>query len=786
MSKPIFPETDHSTPETETTLSPALYYHSHPRPGKIEVISTKPLTTQSDLSLGYTPGVAEVCMEIHRDPSLANLYTSKANLVAVISNGTAVLGLGNIGPLAGKPVMEGKAVLFKKFSNIDVFDLEINETDPEKFVEIVASLAPTFGGINLEDIKAPECFYIEEKLREKLDIPVLHDDQHGTAIIVTAAFINSIKLTGKSIKDVKLVCSGAGAAGLACMNLLVDLGVTQKNITLVDIDGVIHSERENLTKQHKPFAHKTKNRTLAEALVGADYFFGLSAADILKSEMLLTMAEKPVIFAMANPRPEIDPDLARKTRPDAIVGTGRSDYPNQINNVLGFPYLFRGALDCGARTFNTEMKLAAANALAELTRKAAEPSLASAYKGSKLKFGPDYIIPKPFDTRLLSTIAPAVAKAAMETGVATRPIADLDAYANSLHATVDQSFSIMRQIYNLARANPKRIVYPEGEDSRILQTAQTVIAEQIGHPIILGRRDVVMEQIAELGLTMVEGTEFTLIDPQTDAQIDEFSEAYYQLRQRDGVTRAEAAVQLRSRWMIWASLMVKFGQADAVVCGISGRFMRYLPLAANIVNGRAGTSHIFALQLFMSKDRLLFLADTHVQTNPTAEQIAEMTQLACAEVENFGIKPRVALLSHSNFGSSRTPQSLKMQEARRIINQRWPHIEVEGEMQADTALSMETMNRIFPESSLKEPANILIFPDIDSANISFNLMRMTAPNADYIGPILLGMEQPVHILSPEAPVHRAVNLSALAVVHAQGYGKLPSATTSTRKTRSSL
>ena len=779
---PTLPEDSLATPDTDTELSPALYYHAHPRPGKIEVVSTKPLTTQSDLSLGYTPGVAEVCMEIFRDPKLANAYTSKANLVAVITNGTAVLGLGNIGPLASKPVMEGKAVLFKKFANIDVFDIEINEKDPEKFVDIVASLAPTFGGINLEDIKAPECFYIEEKLREKLDIPVLHDDQHGTAIIVTAAFMNSIKLTGKDMSKVKLVCSGAGAAGLACMNLLVDLGVTRSNITLVDIDGVIHSGRENLTVQHKPFALETEARTLAEALVGADYFFGLSAADILKPDMLLKMAEKPVIFAMANPRPEIDPDLARKTRPDAIVGTGRSDYPNQINNVLGFPYLFRGALDCGAVTFNTEMKLAAARALAELTQKAAEPSLASAYKGSKLKFGPDYIIPKPFDTRLLSTIAPAVAKAAMDSGVAARPIADLAAYAAALHETIDQSFSIMRQIYNLARTNPKRIVYPEGEDPRILQTAQSVIAEQIGHPIILGRRDVVMENIAELGLTMEEGTDFTLIDPQTDEQLEEFTEAYYQLRQRDGVTRNEAAVHLRSRWMIWASLMVKFGQADAVVCGISGRFMRYLPLAANIVNGRNDTSHIFALQLFMSKERLLFLADTHVQTNPTAEQIAEMTSLACAEVESFGIKPRVALLSHSNFGSSRTPQSLKMQEARRIINQRWPNIEVEGEMQADTALNMDTMHRIFPASTLKEPANVLIFPDIDSANISFNLMRMTATNADYIGPILLGMDQPVHILSVDAPVHRAVNLSALAVVHAQGYGRSP---ITQRKTRTS-
>lgn len=760
--------TQPTAPETETAeLSPALHYHSHPRPGKIEVISTKPLTTQADLSLGYTPGVAEVCMEIHRDPTLANNYTSKANLVAVISNGTAVLGLGNIGPLASKPVMEGKAVLFKKFSNIDVFDIEVNETDPDKFVDIVAALAPTFGGINLEDIKAPECFYIEQKLREKLDIPVLHDDQHGTAIIVCAAFMNSIKLTGKDKTKVKLVCSGAGAAGLACMNLLVDWGVPAANITLVDIDGVIHADRDKLTEQHKPFAHKTTNRTLAEALNGADYFFGLSAAGILKPEMLQTMAEKPVIFAMANPRPEIDPDLAKSTRPDAIVGTGRSDYPNQINNVLGFPYLFRGALDCGAKTFNTEMKLAAAEALAKLAQKAAEPALANAYKGSKLKFGPEYLIPKPFDSRLLSTIAPAVAKAAMETGVATRPIADLAAYAASLHSTIDQSFSIMRQIYNQARANPKRIVYPEGEDPRILQTAQSVISEGIGHPIILGRRDVVEAQIAELGLSMTEGDEFTLIDPQTDAQLDDFTEAYYQIRLRDGVTRQEAAVHLRSRWLIWACLMVKMGQADAVVCGISGRLMRYLPQAAQIINGRNDISHIYALQLFMSKDRLLFLADTHVQANPTAEQLAEMTKLACDEVRNFGITPRVALLSHSNFGSSKTGQSLKMQEARRIISQRWPDLAVEGEMQADTALNMEVMSRIFPASQLDAPANVLIFPDVDSANISFNLMRMVAPGADYIGPIMLGMDHPIHILSVDAPVHRALNLSALAVVHAQ-------------------
>lgn len=756
--------TKHANPELRAA---ALKYHSDPRPGKIEVVSSKPLTTQADLSLGYTPGVAEVCLEIKDHPDSANLYTSKANLVAVVSNGTAVLGLGNIGPLASKPVMEGKAVLFKKFANIDVFDIEIDEKDPDKLVDIIASLAPTFGGINLEDIKAPECFYIEEKLRARMNIPVLHDDQHGTAIIVTAAFINALHVAGKDKENVRLVCSGAGAAGLACMNLLVDYGVPAAHITLVDIDGVIHADRPNLHPTHKPYAHPTKARTLADALQSADVFFGLSAAGILKPEMLMTMAPKPIIFAMANPTPEIMPDLARAARPDAIIGTGRSDFPNQINNVLGFPYLFRGALDSGATTFNTAMKLAAAHALAELARMEPEPGLATAYKGSKLKFGPEYLIPKPFDNRLLSTIAPAVAKAAMESGVATRPIADLATYAAGLHASVDKSFAIMRDILNLAKQDPKRVVYPEGEDPRILQAAQAVVTQGIAHPILLGRRDVVLDHIADLGLSMRENTDFTLIDPQEDVRIEHYANQYYELRKRDGVTHGEALIHLRSRWLTWAALMVREGTADAIVCGISGRFMRYLPIAAHIINGHKGTEHIYALQLMMGKDRLFFMADTHVQTNPTAEQLAEMTLLATQEMRQFGINPRVALLSHSNFGSSVTPQSLKMQEARRIISQRWPDIQVEGEMQADTAMNMDVMARIFPESALKEPANLLILPDVDSANIAFNMVRMVAPDMDYIGPILLGLEKPVHIVSVDAPVRRVISLTALAVVQAQ-------------------
>jgi malate dehydrogenase (oxaloacetate-decarboxylating)(NADP+) len=763
--------------EKEQLREAALKYHAEPRPGKIEVVATKPLMTQADLSLGYTPGVAEVCLDIREHPEHAHKYTAKSNLVAVITNGTAVLGLGNIGPLAGKPVMEGKAVLFKKFADIDVFDLEVAETDPEKFVETVVRLAPTFGGINLEDIKAPECFYIEEQLRERLDIPVLHDDQHGTAIIVLAAFINSLRVTGKDKAQVKIACSGAGAAGLACMNLLVDYGVPIENITLADVDGVIHADRANLSEQHRPFAHKTKARILTDALEDADYFFGVSAGNVLKPAMVKKMADRPVIFAMANPTPEIMPDVALEARPDAIVGTGRSDFPNQINNVLGFPYLFRGALDCGASTFNTEMKVAAAEALAALARREVDASVAQAYRGERLRFGPEYLIPKPFDPRLLSTIAPAVAKAAMDTGVARRPIANLRAYGEELLGKVDQSFSIMRQIFMQAQPlegeAPKRIVYPEGEDIRILQTAQEVVNLGIGKPVLLGRPDVVEPLIRELGLTFTLGEDVELINPQDDERLPAYAEEYYNIRKRDGVSRGEAQVHLRSRWLTWACLMVRRGEADAVVCGVSGRFMRFLNVAAHLINDDRSTDHIYALNLVMSPSsgsnggQLLALCDTHVQVNPTAGQIAEMTAMACAELQHFGVSPRVALLSHSNFGSSVTPQSRKLQEARELIVQHYPHINVEGEMQADTALNMRVMNRIFPASVLQEPANTLIFPDVDSGNIAFNLLRMTMPGAEYIGPILLGMQKPVHILSIEAPVRRVVNMTALAVVQAQ-------------------
>lgn len=749
----------------------ALLYHSLPRPGKIEVVPTKPLTTQEDLSLGYTPGVAEVCRAIAADPEQVYHLTSKGNLVAVITNGTAVLGLGNIGPLAGKPVMEGKAVLFKKFAHIDVFDLELNETDPDKIVDIITALAPTFGGINLEDFKAPECFEIERKLRERLDIPVLHDDQHGTAIILLAAFMNAMSLVGKDKNKVKIVCCGAGAAGVACMQLLLEYGVPIKNITMVDVDGVVYKNRPQMNAILTPFAHETKNRTLADAMHGADAFFGLSVGGALKPEMVATMAAKPIIFAMANPTPEIMPDEAKTAKPDAIIGTGRSDFPNQINNVLGFPYLFRGALDCGAKTFNTAMKLAAAHALANLARKEADAALSVAYKGKRLKFGTDYFIPKPFDARLLSTIAPAVAKAAMDSGVATRPIEDLDAYATRLRGTADQSFTLMRQIMTEARKAPKRIVYPEGEDPRILQAAQNVINEGVARPIILGRESVVKGLIHDLGLPMKVEEDFDFIDPWHDPKLSTYASSYYELRKREGVLPPEADLQMKNRWPAFAAMMVRQNDADAMVCGVSGRFNRFLRLTAPIVGKKPGVHGVYALQLLMNRGQVYFIADTHVNVDPTAEEITEMTYLACEEVKHFGIHPRVALLSHSNFGSSDAPSAQKMKHARELLAAHYPDIVVEGEMQADSALNMDVMRAVFPNSALPEPANILIMPGVDAANIAFNLMRCMSPDGlDYIGPILLGMNKPVHILAPQSSVRRIVNMSALAVLQAQLQG----------------
>ncbi len=745
----------------------ALAYHSLPRPGKIETVATKPLVTQEDLSLGYTPGVAHVCEAIAEDPTQANGLTSKANLVAVVTNGSAVLGLGNIGPLAAKPVMEGKGILFKQFANIDVFDLEINENDPDKLVDIIASLAPTFGGINLEDIKAPECFEIEKKLRERLDIPVLHDDQHGTAIIVTAAFINSLHLTGKKKDKVKIACAGAGAAGLACMNMLVDYGVPRENITLIDKEGVIHADRKELNEHTQPFASKTKDRTLADAVKEADYFFGLSAGGILKPEMVKSMAKQPVIFAMANPTPEIMPDIAKAARPDVIIGTGRSDFPNQINNVLGFPYLFRGALDCGAMDFNMAMKLAAAEALAMLARKEADASLEKAYKGRTLKFGEDYLIPKPFDSRLLHTIAPAVAKAAMESGVAANPIKDLKGYAHSLQGANDQSFNIMRRIFNSAAKDPRRIVFPEGEDMRVLKAVQTLVNEGIAKPILLGRTPFVEPLLQEAGLSMQPGKDFELIDPTTDPRVHEYAKAYYDIRKRQGVLPPEAVITLRGKWATFAAMMVKLGDADAMVAGVTGRFHKFLRVITPIIGKEKDAKGIYALQLVMQGGKVYFIGDTHVNTNPTPEQVAELTYRAHHVVKQFGIDPRIALISHSNFGSAHDESAKNMREAFKLVRDQWPDLMVEGEMQTDAALNMEVLQRVFPESTLKEPANVLIMPNVESANIAFNLLRSVQSDGEYIGPIMLGLEKPVHILSVDAPVRRIVHMAALAVVEAQ-------------------
>jgi len=745
----------------------ALFYHMAPTPGKIEVIPTKPLTTQEDLSLAYSPGVADACNEIVRDGDEIYRLTAKGNLVLVVTNGTAVLGLGNIGAEASKPVMEGKGVLFKKFANIDVFDIEINEKDPEKLVDIIASLEPTCGGINLEDIKAPECFYIERELEKRVKIPVFHDDQHGTGIIAVAAFINAMYLTKKDKKKAKVVFSGAGAAGLACVRMLIEYGVPQKNITLVDIDGVVYEGRPDLPEHLAEFAQKTKGRTLDDVMKGADVFFGLSAGGVLKKEAVAKMAKKPVIFAMANPTPEIMPDEVKKVRDDAIVGTGRSDYPNQVNNVLCFPYIFRGALDCGASTINMEMKLAAANAIAELARLEADASLDQAYQNEAIAFGPEYVIPKPFDSRLISIVAPAIAKAAMDTGVAQRPIEDLEHYANTLKMKVDNSFGIMRQIFSAARQDPKRVAFPEGEEPRILRAAQSLVNEGIAHPVLIGRKDKVLPQIKKLKLSMKEGVDFTYIDPNNYEKSAEYSKVYYDMRKRDGLLPPESEIVMRSRWAALSAMMVHQGDADAMVSGVTGRFDKFLRATSDIIRKKEGVKNIYALELVMHNGKMYFIGDTNVNVDPTAEEIAEMCHLAWKEVQHFGVTPRIALLSHSNFGSSNSPSALKMRKALGIVRKNWPEINIEGEMQADSALDMDIMNKTFPDSQLEDIANVLIMPSLDAASIAFNVLKGTYNTGEYIGPILLGMEHPVHILSVYADVRQIVNMTALAVVEAQ-------------------
>ncbi len=750
----------------------ALDYHRYPRPGKIAVTTTKPLANQHDLSLAYTPGVAAASMSIHKDPAEAANLTSRGNLVAVVSNGSAVLGLGNIGALASKPVMEGKAGLFKKFANVDVFDIEIDESDPHKLVDVIAALEPTFGGINLEDIKAPECFIVEQALKERMNIPVMHDDQHGTAIIVAAAILNGLEIVGKKLSRVKLVTSGAGAAALACLDLLCHMGLRKSNVIVTDIAGVIHEGREKeMNAYNARYARKTEHRKLSQAIDGADVFLGLSAPGVLKPAMVKKMAEKPVIMALANPEPEIRPEAARKARPDAIIATGRSDYPNQVNNVLCFPYLFRGAMDAGATAINEEMKAACVKALAELARAEADEIVAQAYGGQELNFGPEYLIPKPFDPRLLGKLAPAVARAAMESGVATRPIEDFDAYYQRLNEFVFRSGLIMKPLLDQAKLAPKRVVYAEGESTRVLRAVQQAVDEALVEPILIGRRDVVAMRLERLGLRMKIGEHFELVDPEGDPRYREYWELYHSITARHGRSRNEARRIVRTNTTVIAALMVKRGEADALLCGATGRFPQHLPPLFSIIGVRDGVKRAAALSMLLLPKGTFFLCDPFVNPGPTAEQIADYTIMAAEEVRRFGIEPRAALLSHSNFGSSQRETAAKMREALKLVRRMAPDLQIDGEMHADAALSQEIRDRLVPDSTLRGSANLLIMPSLDAANIAYNMLRMLNDGVA-VGPMLLGMKQTAHVMQESVTVRGIVNMTALSVVEAQQAGTL--------------
>ena len=748
----------------------ALEYHQVPRPGKISVTPTKGLLNQRDLALAYSPGVAAPCEEIVKDPAASYKYTARGNLVAVISNGTAVLGLGNIGPLASKPVMEGKGVLFKKFAAIDVFDIEINESDPDKLVDIIASLEPTFGGVNLEDIKAPECFYIERKLRERMKIPVFHDDQHGTAIIVGAAILNGLKVVGKDIKNCKLVVSGAGAAALACLDLIVDLGFPIENIYVTDLAGVVYKGRTELMDPDKErFAQDTPHRTLSEVIPDADIFLGLSAGGVLKPEMVAKMAPNPLILALANPNPEILPEEAKAVRPDCIIATGRSDYPNQVNNVLCFPYMFRGALDCGATTITREMEIAVVHAIADLAHAEQSDIVASAYGISNLSFGPEYLIPMPFDPRLLTHIAPAVAKAAQDGGVATRPIADLAAYAESLQQFVYRSGTFMKPLFSVAKAaqnEVKRIVYAEGEDERVLRAVQVVVDEKLARPILVGRPAVLEQRIEKFGLRLKQGVHFDVINPDFDERYRDYWQTYHQMVMRKGVTADMAKLAMRRRHTLIGAMMVHKGDADGMICGTYGTTWTHLEFIDKVLGKRAGAKVYAAMNIVITPERQLAMLDTHVNENPNAEEIAEMTIMAAEELERFGITPRVALLSHSNFGSSNSESAQKMRDALALVQQKAPNLEIDGEMHGDAALDAKLRAKIMPQSTLKGDANMVVMPNIESANIAYNLLKTAAGNGIAVGPILLGCARPVHILTPSATVRRIVNMTALCVVDA--------------------
>ncbi|CAK01689.1 NADP-dependent malic enzyme [Bartonella tribocorum] len=757
---------DFSSPIAELD-SAALFYHQHPKPGKLEIQATKPLDNQRDLALAYSPGVAAPCLAIHEDPNLAAQYTSRSNLVAVISNGTAVLGLGNIGPLASKPVMEGKAVLFKKFANIDVFDIEIDASDIEQMVQTVSSLEPTFGGINLEDIKAPECFEIEEKLRAKMNIPVFHDDQHGTAIIVSAAVLNALNLSGKKIENAKIVTSGAGAAALACLNLLVRLGAKVENIWLSDLEGVVYEGRKTLMDRWKVnYAQKTDARTLSDIIDNADIFLGLSAGGVLKPEYLKKMAQNPLILALANPVPEIMPEKAHSIRPDAMICTGRSDYPNQVNNVLCFPYIFRGALDVGATAINEEMKMAAVHAIAALAREETSDVVARAYSKEPPNFGPDYLIPSPFDPRLILRIAPAVAKAAMATGVALRPIEDMEAYYDILNRFVFLSGLTMKPVFAAAKTSKrKRVIYANGEDERVLRAAQVVIEEQTATPLLIGRPHVIEARLKRFGLRIRPNIDFELTNPEDDPRFRDYVNLFFHYTGRRGVTPEMAKTIVRTSTTAIAALAVMREEADAMICGLEGRFERQLELIEQIIGLDPHVHRFSAMSLLISQQRTLFLTDTYVNENPSAEEIAEMTVLAAQEVEAFGITPKAALLSHSNFGSKNTESARKMRRATEILAKLHPHLEADGEMHGDAALSKVFRDRVFPDSRLKSEANLLVFPTLDSANITLNTVK-SLTNALHVGPILIGAARPAHILTPSVTSRGVVNITALAVLAA--------------------
>jgi malate dehydrogenase (oxaloacetate-decarboxylating)(NADP+) len=755
----------------------ALEYHEFPVPGKVAIMPTKQLTNQRDLALAYTPGVAAACEAIAADPSAAFRYTARGNLVAVVTNGTAVLGLGDIGPLASKPVMEGKAVLFKKFAGIDVFDLELAERDLDKLVDIIAALEPTFGGINLEDIKAPDCFYVERRLRERMKIPVFHDDQHGTAIVVGAAMINALKVVGKDIATVKLVASGAGAAALACLGLLVKLGVQRENIWVTDLAGVVYAGRTELMDEDKAqFAQDTSLRTLSEVIAGADIVLGLSAAGVIKPEMVAKMADKPIIFVLANPTPEIDPELAKSVRPDAVIATGRTDYPNQVNNVLCFPYIFRGALDCGATTVTDAMEIAAVHAIASLAQAEQSEVVAAAYAGQNLAFGPDYLIPKPFDPRLMEKIAPAVAMAAAASGVALRPITDLDAYREKLKNFVYASGTTMKPIFQLAkRAAARRVAYAEGEEERVLRAVQVVVDEGLARPTLIGRPAIIAARVEKFGLRLQQGRDYDVVNVEQDHRYRDFWMTYHRMTERKGITVQVAKIEMRRRLTLIGAMLLHKGEVDGMLCGTWGTTANHLHYIDQVIGKRAGGSPSTAQDVrvyacmngLMLPGRQVFLVDTHVNADPSAEEVAEITVMAAEEMLRFGLQPRAALLSHSNFGTSDHPSAVKMRRALALLREQAAWLEVDGEMHGDVALDVAMRKKLMPNSTLQGEANLLVLPNIDAANIAYNLLKTAAGGGIAVGPVLLGAAQPVHVLTASATVRRIVNMTALTVADAE-------------------